>query len=124
MILAGQCDERLAGLRLDVGCVNHHQSSGGQALGSNKMQNLERIFGGGLVVLVVGNQRPAEVGGEDFRRLEMLAANVDLPDPEGPMRTTSESSGMVSFTLVSCPRLFDGWGRSLRSSVSQKPPSG
>ena len=33
--------------------------------------------------------------------LKCLRANADLPDPEGPMRTTSESSGTV--TIIAMP---------------------
>ena len=51
-----------------------------------------------MIVLVVAYQSATEVrrnhlGGRKSRR-----AKVDLPEPDGPISTTSESSGMVMFT--------------------------
>ena len=73
MVFASQGDKRLAGLGLNVGSVNHDELPDSQALGADEMQYLKRVFGCDLVVFVVRDQGPAEVGGEDLCWFEMLA---------------------------------------------------
>ena len=61
------------------------------------MQHLEGIVGRRLVVLVVRNQAAAIIGGEDLRRLEMLAREAwSCRNRTAPISTTRESSGMVT----------------------------
>jgi hypothetical protein len=64
------------------------------------MEQLERVRSGGLVVLVVGDHAPAEVGRDHLGRLEPLARNVDLPEPLTPTRL---SSGTPSSIIASPP---------------------
>src|SRR5438477_1474159 len=45
------------------------------------MQNLKRIVGGGLAILVIGNKAAAEVGREYFRCAEMLSREARLACP-------------------------------------------
>ena len=70
-------------------------------LRGDEVQHLEGVVGRRLVVLVVGHQPPAEVGREHSVGLKCFRAKVDLPEPEGPIRTTSESSGMRDLHGVS-----------------------
>ena len=66
MVFASQGDKRLAGLGLNVGSVNHNELPGSQALGADEMQYVKSVFGRDLIVFVVRDQGPAEVGGEDL----------------------------------------------------------
>jgi hypothetical protein len=72
VVLPGQVDEASAGGVLDVGGVDHGAQAPGQAHADDVVQQVERGGRGRLVVLVVGDQAAAEVGGDDLRRLEVL----------------------------------------------------
>ena len=62
VVLAGQRDQLLAGIGLHVGGVDDGQPAGGQPLARRcSRSSVERVRGGGLVVLVVGDQAAAEV---------------------------------------------------------------
>ena len=78
VVLLGQCDERLASLRLDVGGVDDGQPSPGEPLPDDLVQKVEGVAGGGLIVLVVGDKRAAEVGGDDLGRQEVLSGERRL----------------------------------------------
>ena len=78
VVLAGQQDQVAAGLGLHVGRVDHGQAARGQALADDEAQHLEGGRGGGLVVLVVGDQAAAEVGGDHLGRPEVGAGEGRL----------------------------------------------
>ena len=71
VVLPGQQDQVAAGLRLDVRRVDHGQAACLEPLADDEPEHLERGRGGGLVVLVVGDQAAAEVRGDDLGRLEV-----------------------------------------------------
>ena len=66
-----QGHKRLSRFRLYVCGVDGRKFAGGQPFAGNKMQHFEGVVGRGLSIFVVGNQSPAEVGGEYLRRLKM-----------------------------------------------------
>ena len=72
VVRAGELDQRLARLGLHVRGVDHRELHRRQALGSDEVQQLERVLRGGLVVRVIGHGRTTPVRGEDLRRLEVL----------------------------------------------------
>ncbi len=97
VVLAGQRDELLARLRLDVRGVHDGQPAGGESLAGDVIQHVEGVAGRRLVVLVVGDQPAAEVAAEHLGRPRRRAeANVDFPDPVTPTRTTRLSAGTAS----------------------------
>ena len=100
VVLAGQRDQRLAGLGLHVGGVDDGQPPARQPLAGDEVQHLERVVGRGLVVLVVGDQAAAEVGREHLGRRKCLRANVDLPEPEAPTGRRGDSSGIVESSVI------------------------
>ena len=61
MKFARQFDKRFARVRLNIGRIDYRESAPRQPLPRDEMQNLERITGGRLIVLIVGNQAAAEV---------------------------------------------------------------
>ena len=71
VVLAGQGHELLAGLGLDVRGVDDGQSTGLQPKADDVAQQLERRRGRRLVVLVVGHETAAEVGGDDLGRAKL-----------------------------------------------------
>ena len=75
MELPCQGHERTPRLGLHVGGVHDGQPPGSQSLGSDEVQHLEGIVGGGLVVLVVTDQPPAFVGRQRFGGQEMPGRN-------------------------------------------------
>ena len=96
VVLPGQLHQRLAGLGLDVGGVDHREPPQGQPLGGDEVEHLEGVVRDRLVVLVVADHPPAGVRGEDSVGRKCLRANVLLPDPLGPIRTTRLSLGIDS----------------------------
>lgn len=84
VVLAGEPDELTARFRLDAGGVDDRQASGGEALARDVVQDVEGVLAGALVVLVVGDQAPAEVGGQHLGVLEVLAGEGGLPRSGGP----------------------------------------
>ena len=83
VVLPGQLDQRLAGLGLDVGGVDHRQPPQGQPLAGDEVQHLEGILRDGLIVLVVADHPPAGVRREDLGRQEVLAGERALARPAG-----------------------------------------
>jgi hypothetical protein len=81
VMLTGQCDELAACVGLHVGGVDDAEPPGGQPLTDDVVQHVERIRGRRLVVLVVGDQTTAEVGGDDLGRLEVRAGERRLARP-------------------------------------------
>ena len=73
VVVARQRDQRAARVDLHVGRVHDGQPARRQALADDEVEQLERVGGRGLVVLVVGDQAPAEVGRDHLGRLEPLA---------------------------------------------------
>jgi hypothetical protein len=80
-VLAGEIDQVLAGVRLDIRRVDHGQPPGGEPLARDITQYVERVAGGGLIVLVVGDQATAVVRRDDLGRLEMLRGERGLARP-------------------------------------------
>lgn len=72
VVLPGQVEEAPAGRVLDVGGVDHGEQAPGQPHADDVVQQVECRGRGRLVVLVVGDQAAAEVGGDDLRGLEVL----------------------------------------------------
>ena len=101
VVLAGQCDQRLAGLGLDVGGVDDSQPPEGEALGGDEVQDLEGVVRDRLIVLVVADHSPAGVGGQDFGGQEVLAGERGLAgaagadqDDEGQLGDTDLGHGV------------------------------
>ncbi len=78
VVLAGQGNEVAAGFGLDVGGVDDGEAAGFEPLPGDEAEHLERGRGGGLVVLVVGDQAAAEVRGDHLGRLEVGAGERGL----------------------------------------------
>ena len=87
---ARQLDQRLARLRLHVGGVDDRQAAGGQTLGGDEVQRLEGVAGRRLVVLVVARPGPEVSEDSTSVGLKCVRAKVDLPEPDAPIRTTSD----------------------------------
>ena len=83
VVFPSKLDERLAGLGLDVGGVDDGQMSQGQPLSGDEMQQLERLVGHRLVVLVVADHPPAGIRREDLRGQEVLAGERALARAAG-----------------------------------------
>ena len=83
VILPGQFHQRLAGLGLDVGGVDHREPPQGQPLPGDEPEHLERLVRDRLVVLVVADHPPAGVGREDLRGLEVPAGERALARAAG-----------------------------------------
>ncbi len=83
VVLAGQLDELLAALGLHVGGVDDGEPARGEPLAGDVVQDVEGVTAGALVVLVVGDQPPAEVGGDDLGRLEVPAGERGLARAAG-----------------------------------------
>ena len=91
VVRLGERDEALAGAGLHVRRVDDRQPAQLEPLADDELQDLERVLGRGLVVLVVGDQPAAEVARDDLGRLEVLggerrlarAAHSDQDDERG-----------------------------------------
>ena len=81
MLLAGQRDQRPAGVRLHVRRVDHRQPPDGQPFGRDRVQRLECLRGDRLVVLVVADQTAEHVRGQHLRRPEMPGCETRLAGP-------------------------------------------
>jgi len=55
VVLSREFDEGSTSFHLDVGCVNDSKFTGGQSLGGDEIEDLERIFGCREIVLVIAN---------------------------------------------------------------------
>lgn len=84
VVLPGQPHQLGTRLRLHIGGVHDRQPPGGQPLARDEVQHLERFTARALIVLVVADQPPAEVGGEDLGRPE-------VPGGEGGLAGTGGS---------------------------------
>ena len=73
VMLARQLGQRPARFLLHVRRVDDRKLCGRKPLGGDVFQNVERIIGRILRILVVAHQPAAKVGGENFRRFEMPA---------------------------------------------------
>jgi len=93
VVLPGEVDERLAGLGLDVRGVDDRQPPQGEPLGGDEVQDLEGVVRRRLIVLLVADYRTAGVRRQNLVGRKCRRANVLLPDPLGPIRTTSDSFG-------------------------------
>jgi hypothetical protein len=70
-------------LALHVGGVDDRQTSGCQAFAGDVAQHVERVCRCALVVLVVGNQTPARVGGDHLVAAEVVTRKGRLPRTRG-----------------------------------------
>jgi hypothetical protein len=61
VVLLRQGNERFASLRLDICGIDHRQPSSSEPLPNDLVQKVECVPGGGLIVLIVGDKRSAEV---------------------------------------------------------------
>ena len=99
-MLFGQCDEGFAGAFLYAGGVDNGEFVIGEAFGGHVVEGFKCLFCDGLVGFVVADESAEVVRGEDFGWFEVgVLANVDLPEPDAPMRTTREISGIVMFMV-------------------------
>ena len=101
---ARELDERLPRLGLDVGGVDDGQPPAREPLRRDEVQHLEGVLRRRLVVLVVGDERRGRspttsisVGAKCVAR-----EGATCRDPDGPIRTTRESSGIVRVAAASC----------------------
>jgi len=78
VVFVGNLHERLARFGLNIGGVDDSEMPGCEPFAQNEVQHLEGLFGGGLIILVVGNQAAADVGRQNFGRLEVLASERRL----------------------------------------------
>lgn len=94
VVVAGQRHQLGARCRLHVGRVDDGEPPRGQALRRHEVQRLEGGLRRTLGVFVIGDE-PAEKSEDSTSvRAKCFAAKLDLPDPEIPMSTTRESSGI------------------------------
>lgn len=83
VVAARQVDQLTAALALDAGGVDDGEPSGGQPLAGDVVEHVEGVGAGALVVLVVGDQAAAEVGGEHLGRLEVACREGRLAGAGG-----------------------------------------
>ncbi len=83
VVLAGQVDQLTPGVLLHVGRVDDGATAGGEPLAGDVVQDVEGVAAGALVVLVVGDQAPAEVGGDDLGRREVALGERGLAGAGG-----------------------------------------
>ena len=107
VVLARQRDQRAARVDLHVGRVDDGQPPRRQPLADDEVEQLERVGGGGLVVLVVGDQAAAEVGRDHLGRLEPLARERRLAraadadeDDEAQLRHPELGHGVTPWPAV------------------------
>jgi hypothetical protein len=108
VVLAGDGDERLAVLRLDVRGVDDRQLRARQALAHDRVQQVEGVVRRGLVVLVVGDEAAAEVGRHDLRRLEVLARERRLAGAGRPDQRHERQLGDLDVHRVNTPICVGG----------------
>jgi hypothetical protein len=63
---ASKLDKALSVFSLDIRCVDNAQSACSQAFPRYVVEKVESIRRCSLVILIVGNQSAAEIGGKDF----------------------------------------------------------
>jgi hypothetical protein len=83
VVLPGEPHQVGTRLALHIGGVHDGQPAGGEPLADDVVQHLERVAAGALVVLVVGDQAAAEVGGDHLGGLEVAAGEGGLAGPGG-----------------------------------------
>ena len=76
VILARKRDDRLAGLRLHVRRINHHQPARRQPLGRDEMEHFKRVFCRRLAIFVIRHKAAAEVRGKNFCRSKMFSGKA------------------------------------------------
>ena len=93
VILPGQLHQRLAGLGLDVGGVDHREPPQGQPLPGDELEHLERLIRDHLVVLAVREHATTGIGREDLRRFEVPAGERALARPAGADQDDEAEAG-------------------------------
>ncbi len=83
VVLPGELDELFAALWLHVGRVDDGEPARGETLARDVVEDVEGVPAGALVVLVVGDEAPAEVRGDDLGRLEVPAGEGGLARSAG-----------------------------------------
>ncbi len=76
--LLGQIDQLASAVLLHAGRVDDGAAACGEALARDVVQDVEGVPAGALVVLVVGDQAPAEVRGDDLGGLEVAVRERGL----------------------------------------------
>ncbi|RFC52734.1 MAG: hypothetical protein DVB22_000317 [Verrucomicrobia bacterium] len=71
--LACELHERFAGIRLDIGGIDHDELACGKPFPRDEVEHFEGVAGGGLRVLVIGDEPAAIIRGEDFGGFEVAA---------------------------------------------------
>lgn len=92
VVLLRQLDQLTAGVLLHAGGVDHRATAGREPLARDVVQDVEGVPCRALVVLVVGDQTSAEVGGDDLGGLEVAVGERGLA---GPGRTDQNDEGEV-----------------------------
>ena len=83
VVLPRQFDPLRPGLLLDVGGVHDRQPPGFQTLGDDVAQQFEGFFRDILVVFVIADHAPAEIGRNDFRRQKVFSRKRTFARPAG-----------------------------------------
>ncbi len=72
VVFSGQGHKRLAGLGLNIRCIDHSQACGSQPFRRDEMKHLEGILGSGLIIFIITHQTPAIIRRDNLGRLEVL----------------------------------------------------
>ena len=102
IVALGQFDQRGSGGLLNVGGVDNGQQSPAQPSTDDVVEDVERIRGGRLVVLVVGHETPAEVAGDNLSRLEVSAGEGRLTAPGHADQDDQTHRGNGDLFLLEC----------------------
>lgn len=100
VVRLGQIDQRLAGLTLHIGGINHGEQAAPQPGPGNVEQHVEGVPGGGLIVFVIGDQPRQKSDDSTCVGAKWCAAKVDLPLPDTPTSTTSDSAGTAMSVIA------------------------
>lgn len=95
MKLSGDFHERFARFWLNIRSVRDRQLSSREPFAGNEMKHFKSILRRRLAVLVIRHQPATIIGGQNPIGLKCFRANVLLPEPDTPISTTKEISGMV-----------------------------
>lgn len=83
VVLARDLDQRFAGFRLNVRCVDHREPATAQALVGDRMNQIEGLSGRGLIILIVSDEAAAGMGRDNLRGEKVLARTMTFRNPMG-----------------------------------------